>query len=80
MTIEYCEFHAGTTARQALDEVKRTGIDQETIYTLYVIDRGRHLLGTVALRKLILAADDAPVETLMDASACVSVKLSLIHI
>ena len=25
MTIEYCEFHAGTTARQALDEVKRTG-------------------------------------------------------
>ena len=74
MTIEYCEFHAGTTARQALDEVKRTGIDKETIYTLYVIDRGRHLLGTVALRKLILAADDAPVETLMDASACVSVK------
>ena len=53
MTIEYCEFHAGTTARQALDEVKRTGIDKETIYTLYVIDRGRHLLGTVALRKLI---------------------------
>ena len=74
MTIEYCEFHAGTTARQALDEVKRTGIDKETIYTLYVIDRGRHLLGTVALRKLILAADDAPVETLMDVSACVSVK------
>jgi len=73
MTIEYCEFHEGITAREALDNVKRTGIDKETIYTLYIIDTHRHLIGTLALRRLIMAPDDAPVESLMD-PVVVSVK------
>ncbi|MGI6174447.1 MAG: magnesium transporter [Christensenellales bacterium] len=66
MTIEYCEFVAGITTRQALDEIRKTGIDKETIYTIYVIDDKRHLIGTVPLRKLILASEDTPILSLMD--------------
>ena len=66
MTIEYCEFHKGITVREAMEEIKRTGLDKETIYTIYVIDKARHLVGTVALRKLIIADDQTPIEKLME--------------
>ena len=66
MTIEYCEFHMGVTVQKAMEEIKRTGIDKETIYTIYVIDKARHLVGTVALRKLIIADDETPIEKLME--------------
>ncbi|MBE5792600.1 MAG: magnesium transporter [Clostridiales bacterium] len=68
MTIEFCDFHVGTTVLDAMKELKRTGVDKETIYTLYVIDEKRKLLGTVPLRRLILANDDAPIESLMNAN------------
>lgn len=66
MTIEYCEFHEGTKVGQAMEELKRTGIDKETIYTLYVIDAKRQLVGTVPLRRLILAKNEAVIDNLME--------------
>ena len=66
MTIEYMEFHVGTTVGQAMTEIRRTAPDKETINTLYVLDDRRELLGTVALRKLLLANDDLKVEDLMN--------------
>lgn len=66
MTIEYMEFHMGTTVGQAMAEIRRTGVDKETINTLYIIDDGRKLLGTVGLRKLILSSDDYLVDELMN--------------
>ena len=68
MTTEYCEFHEGITARDAMKELKRTGIDKETIYTLYVLDAQRKLIGILPLRKLILAEPDTLIEQLMDPS------------
>ena len=66
MTIEYMDFHIGTNVGQAMAEIRRTGIDKETINTLYVIDENRKLLGTVGLRKLLLASDDVQVQDLMN--------------
>ncbi|HIR08224.1 MAG TPA: magnesium transporter [Candidatus Pullichristensenella stercoripullorum] len=66
MTIEYMELHVGTTVGEAMGEIRRTGLDKETIYTLYVLDAQRKLLGTLPLRKLLLAQDDVKVETLMN--------------
>ena len=66
MTIEYMEFHTGTTVGQAMAEIRRTGVDKETINTLYIIDEGRKLLGTLGLRKLLLSPDDRLVEELMN--------------
>ncbi len=68
MTIEYMSVQLGMTVRQTMDEIKRVGFDKETIYTLYVIDAKRHLIGSFALRKLILAQDDDLVENIMDSS------------
>lgn len=69
MTIEYMEFRLGTSVGQAMAEIRRTGVDKETINTLYIIDESRKLLGTVGLRKLILSNDDRMVDELMNTQA-----------
>ena len=66
MTIEYLEFHEGETVGQAMETIRRVGLDKETIYTLYIIDAARHLIGTLALRKMILANNDAVLSDMMD--------------
>ncbi|NLD52359.1 MAG: magnesium transporter [Clostridiales bacterium] len=58
MTIEYCDFDQTMTVREAMDEIRRTGIDKETIYTLYITDRERRLIGAIPLHKVIAAPDD----------------------
>ncbi len=66
MTIEYMDFHVGTTVGQAMDSIRQNAPDKETINTLYILDDRRVLLGTVALRKLLLSKDDCKVEQLMN--------------
>ncbi|MEE1199682.1 MAG: magnesium transporter [Christensenellales bacterium] len=66
MTIEYAELHAGMTVAQAMNTIRRTAPDRETINTLYVLDDRRELLGTLALRKLLLAEEDRFVDDMMD--------------
>ena len=66
MTIEYMDFHVGTTVGQAMDSIRQNAPDKETINTLYILDDRRVLLGTVALRKLLLSKDDCRVEQLMN--------------
>ena len=66
MTIEFCAFPGGYTVAQAMKEIRRTGLDKETINTLYILDAEGRLQGTLALRKLISADDSAPVQSLMD--------------
>ncbi len=73
MTIEYLDLHEGTLVKEAMDIIRGTGMDKETIYTLFIIDNGRHLLGTLALRTLIMAQDDVRVEDIMEKNV-ISVK------
>ncbi len=73
MTIEYMELKRGLTVREAMTAIRKTGLDKETIYTLYIIDQARHLIGTIALRSLILADDDVLIDSLMNNNT-ISVK------
>ena len=54
MTIEMVELHDRLTVAEAIKNIRRTGVDKETIYTCYVIDDKRHLVGTIPLRRLLL--------------------------
>ncbi|MDR1620724.1 MAG: magnesium transporter [Clostridiales bacterium] len=65
MTIEYVDLKKHITAGQALERIKRTGVDKETIYTCYVLDEKRKLLGTVSLRKLVLANGHELIDDIM---------------
>ncbi|MCM1543739.1 MAG: magnesium transporter [Ruminococcus sp.] len=65
MTIEMVELHDTLTVGEAIKNIRRTGVDKETIYTCYVIDRSRHLVGTIPLRRLILNDEDTPLTEIM---------------
>lgn len=66
MTIEYLEFHGEDTVRQAMEIIRKEGLDKETIYTLYIIDSTHHLIGTLPLRKMILASEDTVLSSIME--------------
>ena len=53
------------TAAEALDHIRLTGVDKETIDICYVIEK-RRLIGLVSLRTLVLANARAVVSDLMD--------------
>jgi len=54
------------SAGQAIAEVRRQGREVEDFYTVFVVDDGHHLLGTVRLDDLILADPLLPVVELVE--------------
>ena len=66
MTPEYISLQKNMTVNQALAHIKREGIDSETIYTCYVKDFGRKLIGIVSLRSLVISDGDTQVEDIMN--------------
>ncbi len=65
MTIEMVELHDRLTVGEAIKSIRRTGVDKETIYTCYVIDDKRHLVGTLPLRRLLLNEEETPLTEIM---------------
>lgn len=54
MTTELVTLRAKMTAGQALEKMRRQALDKETIYTCYVTDDEKHLLGIVSAKDIII--------------------------
>ncbi|MCQ2521360.1 MAG: magnesium transporter [Lachnospiraceae bacterium] len=65
MTVEYVDLKEDSTVAQAIERIKKVGIDSETINICYVLDKQRTLLGTVALRYLLISDEDAVIGDIM---------------
>jgi magnesium transporter len=66
MTTEYVSLRPSMTIAEALQRIRRTGVDKETIYTCYVTEE-RRLIGTVSVQDMLLAPDEnTPVSEIMD--------------
>ena len=65
MTPDYISLQKDWTVRQAMEHIKREGMDAETVYTCYVKDRGRKLIGIVSLSTLVITDDDQKVLDIM---------------
>ena len=68
MTTEFVALTPDMTASEAIQEIRNTGVDKETINTCYVLDDKYHLVGTVTIRTLILARPEETCESLMTAN------------
>ena len=66
MTTEFVSLSPDMTVTDAIKNIRQTGIDKETIDTCFVMDSGRHLIGTITIRTLILADEQIKVGDLMD--------------
>jgi magnesium transporter len=58
MTTEYVVLRSGLTVGDAIINIRRTGVDKETIYNCYVTS-DRILIGMVTVKDLLLAPDDS---------------------
>ena len=58
MTTEYVSLRPHMTVEEAILRIRRQGVDKETIYTCYVLDKDRTLIGLVTVKDLLLATDD----------------------
>ncbi len=65
LTTEFVDLKAGMTVAAALQYIRAHGPDKETIYTCYVTDDDRHLLGVLTVRELLLSPETACVGDLM---------------
>lgn len=54
MTTELVTLREKMSVRDALNKMRRQAMDKETIYTCYVTDDQKHLLGIVSLKDIIL--------------------------
>ena len=91
MTPDYISLQKEMTVGEALAHIKKEGMDAETIYTCYVKDTGRKLIGIVSLSTLVVTDDNIKIKDIMhtdyvwidvyeDQEEVAEQFLSLIHI
>jgi magnesium transporter len=68
MTTELVAVDASLTATEALAQVRLQGREVGDFYSVFVVDSGGHLEGTVRLDDLVMAEPDTPVFELVEAS------------
>ena len=65
MTPDYISLQKEMTVAEAMAYIKKEGMDAETIYTCYVKDTGRKLIGIVSLSTLVVSDDNLKIMDIM---------------
>lgn len=68
MTSEFISVHSNMTVAEAIDRIRKTGKNKETIYVVYVTDNSRVLNGFIELRDLIFSDREELIENVMDSA------------
>ncbi len=66
MTTEYIRLEEQMTVEQAFARIRQVGVDKETIYTCYVTNPKKELLGTVTVKELLLADYSQTIQEIME--------------
>lgn len=66
MTVEFVDLKEAYTVAQAIERIRKVGIDKETINTCYVTDQYRKIKGTISLRMLLLSDTSDRIGDLME--------------
>ena len=66
MTVEYVDLREDMTVADAIERIRKKGVDSETINICYVVTRQKILVGTVALRYLLIMKPDEIIGDIMN--------------
>ena len=66
MTTEFVELKAYMKVSDAFESIRESGLKKELIYTCYVTDQSRRLLGLVSVKQLLLADENEIIEDIME--------------
>lgn len=65
MTAEFLDLRGQATVTEAIDQIRRTHLDRETVHMAYITDETRHLQGVLDVTELLFAPPDATLASLM---------------
>ena len=68
MTPEFVALSPTMTVDSAFEKIRQTGLNKETIYTCYVTDKKKHLIGVVTVKDMLLASKSELIADVMDSS------------
>ncbi|MCQ2387212.1 MAG: magnesium transporter [Clostridia bacterium] len=66
MTTEYISLKSSSTVGEAFEKIRKTGINKETVYTCYVTDNKKHLIGVATVKHMLLSDKDDTIESIMN--------------
>ena len=66
MTTEFIDLKENMTVKQALEKIKKIGLEKETIYSCYVLNIHRKVRGIVNLKSLVIAEEDTIIKDIME--------------
>ena len=66
MTTEYISLRPDMTIQEAIKRIRRTITEKETVYTCYVTDDSRYLLGYLSVKTLLISDEDAIIKNIME--------------
>lgn len=75
MTVEYMSLKKNLTVIEAIEHIRHTQMDTETIYDCFVTDESRKLEGIISLRQLVINSENAKISDIMNRNI-ISVKAS----
>lgn len=65
MTTEFVDLKESMTVEEALDRIRTMGVDSETIYNCYVLNKNRILLGIVNIKGILISKPGTLIKDLM---------------
>ncbi len=66
MTTEFIDLKKDMTVEQGFQKIKKIGLKKETVYTCYVVDSSRKLVGSVDIKEMLIADRDDRIEDILD--------------
>ena len=66
MTTEFIDLKKDMTVEQGFQKIKKIGLKKETVYTCYVVDSSRKLVGSVDIKEMLIADRDDKIEDILD--------------
>ena len=66
MTTEFIDLKVNMTVDKAFEKIKKIGLDKETIYTCYVLDIKREVIGLITVKDLLLSDRDVLIKDIME--------------
>lgn len=65
MTTEFVDLKENMTVEEALERIRTIGLDSETIYNCYVLNKNRVLLGIVNIKEILISKPGSIIKDLM---------------
>ncbi len=66
MTTEFIDLKENMTVEEALEKIKKIGLEKETIYNCYVLNISRKVKGIIDLKSLVIAEKDTIIKDIME--------------